>query len=966
MLCLYSLEVGVKMKIRSLFMLVALLACMISMSATLVFFNGKVKENIRGRLTAQARNICSLLSLYQNQCRSSLLTDQDPPSVHRKNLLGESATKLSQTGQGDIHIRYAARFPQNIQYQALDSDLSLIHLFKHNRQMDEYSEMVEFPTPMFRYVQPIFYQETCFSCHQKTQGSSLQDVAPALLIVEILNVSFSDEQKSKFLALAAINVVGYFMTFVVLVALLQRTVLKRLKGLKSAALCLEQGDYDQAILTYRENAQNEFDVLANAFYEMKNAVKGREERLRQKRQQIYSMFHVHQSIMFLVDVENYHVLDANVAAERFYGMSAQALKAKCFYGLHGLDRQELAELLTVCLNGRQEFIELPYQDVGELRCLEVRLSPVDVDQKACLFLIIHDITAQKNARQQIQKEHEFFQTVIDNMVDPVLVLDTSRHIKKANRAALALADGKLDDPEEVCCYEAFQRGSLPCDCRSKSCPMHTVLKTGKPASIIEHIESKNKIYEIQAAPYFDESGNMLGVIESFRDITKRLEVENSLIEQERKIYDLTHYDNLTGLPNRSVLLDRVNQAIYHALIKNTHLALISLTLDRFKKINETLGHHVGDCLLQEVAQRLNTLVPQGQTVAKDSGSQFFILLEEVPQQEDVVDLADVVLKGIKQSFHANGHELIPSCSLGIAFYPEQAENSTELLARADVAMRTSKDDMGGGAVTVYDPKYGEIAPQSLRMEADLKHAIENDKLHIHYQPQFNLENDVLVGFEALVRWNHPAEGPASPGEFIPLAEETGLIHSLGRWVLRQVCQQIHSWEQAGISVVPVAVNVSSLQMKKNNFVHILEECLNEFQITAQLIELEITESAVMDRLEKSMELLSAIRGLGVKLAIDDFGTGYSSLSYLKSFPFSKLKIDRSFVMDLENDENDAAIITAIISMAKSLGLKTIAEGVETELQKQFLIKHGCDEVQGFLMSRPLPVEAIETNYLSSK
>jgi len=953
---------GEMMKIRTLFMLVALVTCLLSMTATLVFFNAMVKKNIREHLTIQARNICSLLSLYQNQCRSTLSTDPQGQSVHIENILAAATERLSVGDQDNLHIRYSAYFPQNTQHLPLEQDASLFDLFGQNPKMTEYSEMMVEPVRALRYVQPIDYQEFCFDCHHDAKPDPGEAVSPALLIVDIPYASFSGKQHDKLSVLGMINFAGYFMTFLILIALLKSTVLKKLKKLESAALCLEQGNYDQAAFSYHKKAKNELDVLANAFYEMKNAVENREKSLMDKRRQIYSMFHHHQSIMLLVDAVNYLVLDANVAAEHFYGMSEESLKSKSFYGLHSLSRENLTHFLTPCLEEQQNFVEIPYQDVGEARCLELRLSPVDVDQKACLFLIIHDITAQKNAREQIKKEHQFFQTVIDNMVDPVLVLDTERHIKKANRAAKALANGKLEENADLRCYQAFQSANIPCDYNSLSCPMHIVLKTGKPVSVVRFIESKNKTYEIQASPYFDEVGNISGIIESFRDITQRLEVENSLIENERKIYDLTHYDDLTGLPNRSVLIDRLNQAIYHALYKNKTLALLCLNLDRFKKINDTLGHHVGDKLLQKIAQRLQSFQNDHTTLARCSGSEFFLLLEDT-QNVTVTEIAKKISSTIKESFFTDGHELIPSCSIGIAFFPQHAESSMALMAKADIAMRISKDDLGGDSLTVYEQSLDKIAPESLRLEANLKRAIEGNELYLEYQPQFSLKDGTLIGLEALVRWHHPKEGVISPAAFIPLAEETGLIHDLGFWVLKQACRQITLWQKDGVEVVPVAVNVSSMQMKKANFIHLLDQCLEEFNLDPDLLELEITESAIMDRLEASMETLRSIRSRGFKLAIDDFGTGYSSLSYLKSFPFSKLKVDRSFVMDLENDENDAAIIAAIISMAKSLGLNTIAEGVENNYQRDFLIKHGCDEVQGFLYSRPLSAEDIFRNYL---
>ncbi len=946
------------MKIRTLFTLATVLIFSLSLGASLYFFKVKVEANIQGRFFSEARSICTLLP----QCISTAtLQHAEVPLKTSPDLLS-TTEKLADASHHGIQIRHAARFPNNKTYLANKDDQHLIDFFRHNRDTIELCQVVNNNTTLLRYSQPIFYQSTCYSCHNKEQVPSGQITSPAIVVVETPDSSLAAEKNGKFFALALINASGYLVAFICLLILLYFTVLKRLKALSVAAQHIKHGEYAHVSLPYYKKNNNELNLLTNAFGAMQKAIEHREVLLTDKNRQIYGMFHSHQSIMFLVDAKTYNVIDANQAAELFYALPLEALETESFYALHGLTQEDLTDLFAPCLVGKNKYLELPYSNENELYYLIMRFSPVKVNQKACLFIIVNDVTEWKKAENQIKKEHLFFQNVIDSMVDPVVVLDTERHIKKTNLAAKALADGILDENEEIFCYQAFQRANIPCNYNTQSCPMHTVLKTGKPASVIRHLEAKNKTFEIQASPYFDDYGNIAGIIESFRDISQRLEVEKDLIENERKIYDLTHYDDLTGLPNRSVLIDRLNQAIYHALYKNESLALLCLNIDRFKNINDTLGHHVGDILLQEIAWRLKKFKGGRSTLARNSGSEFFLLLEGV-ESEDAIRIANEVMATIKESFFADGYELITSCSLGVAFFPEHAENTTELMSKADVAMRTSKKEHGGDSLTVYEHSLDKVAPESLRLEADLKRAIAADELYLEYQPQFNLKDGALVGLEALVRWQHPTEGTIPPGAFIPLAEETGLIHELGNWVLRQAFIQATAWKNEDVHVVPIAVNVSSLQMKRSNFIQLLDQLLEEFNLDPELIELEITESAIMDRLETSMEALRSIRARGFKLAIDDFGTGYSSLSYLKSFPFSKLKVDRSFVMDLENDENDAAIITAILAMAKSLGLNTIAEGVENNYQRDFLIKHGCDEVQGFLYSRPVSATEVFNKYL---
>ncbi len=429
-------------------------------------------------------------------------------------------------------------------------------------------------------------------------------------------------------------------------------------------------------------------------------------------------------------------------------------------------------------------------------------------------------------------------------------------------------------------------------------------------------------------------------------------------QAEEAAQHLAYHDALTGLPNRTLFEDRLTVALAQAHRKEQSVAVMFLDLDRFKIVNDTVGHTFGDQLLQNVAERLNGLLREGDTVARMGGDEFTVLLPEVTQAGDAVEIAERILETLRQPWRINNREFHVTTSIGIAIYPSDGEDAESLIRNADTAMYRAKEQ-GRDKFELFTAAMNASMVERLALENSLRRGLERDEFVVHYQPQVNIRSGRIVGNEALVRWQHPERGLVSPMEFIPVAEETGLIVPLGAWVLQTACAQNAAWQQAGHAPMPVAVNLSARQFQQRDLLDTVTQALEESGMDPQYLILEITEGVAMHDAESTATTLRALREMGIQIAIDDFGTGHSSLSYLKRFPVSALKIDRSFVRDLTIDPEDAAITAAIIAMAKSLKLKVIAEGVESEEQLAFLKEHGCDEMQGFLFSKPVPAPALE-------
>ena len=420
-----------------------------------------------------------------------------------------------------------------------------------------------------------------------------------------------------------------------------------------------------------------------------------------------------------------------------------------------------------------------------------------------------------------------------------------------------------------------------------------------------------------------------------------------------------HHDTLTDLPNRILLQDRLSQAIDLARRQGKQLAVMFMDLDQFKHINDSLGHAVGDQLLQSVAHRLVGCVRQSDTISRQGGDEFVLLLPQIEQAEDAALSAQKVLVALAPPHHIDGHDLHIGVSIGISLYPGDGQDAETLIKNADIAMYHAKEN-GRNNYQFFAQSMNARAVQRQSVEASLRRALERQEFVLHYQPKINLHSGAIVGVEALIRWQHPERGLLLPAQFVPIAEDCGLIVPIGRWVLREACSQAQAWLQAGLPPITVAVNTSAVEFRAPDFLENICSTLETTGLAPRYLELELTESVLMRDAEATNAMLHALSALGIKLAVDDFGTGYSSLSYLRQFPIDTLKIDQSFVNQITHNPDDATLVRAVISMGKSLKQRVIAEGVETSEQVTFLRDQQCDEGQGYYFGHPVAAEALAT------
>jgi len=440
------------------------------------------------------------------------------------------------------------------------------------------------------------------------------------------------------------------------------------------------------------------------------------------------------------------------------------------------------------------------------------------------------------------------------------------------------------------------------------------------------------------------------IMANLLDITERKQAEE-------RIDRLAHFDQLTGLPNRNLLNDHFKFAISLAQRSGESLAVMFIDLDHFKDINDILGHSIGDQILIEVARRLKAVLREEDSLSRQGGDEYVVILPR-SDADSAALVASKLIEAVTQPCHIEQHELIVTPSIGIAIYPNDGSNMETLSKNADTAMYRAKQE-GRNGFRFYSPEMQLQSARNLQLANALRHALAQSELTLHYQPQVSIQDGRIVGAEALLRWQHPELGMISPAEFIPIAEDTGQIIQIGEWVLHTASKQLKDWLDSGLPPITMAVNLSAVQFRQNHFPETVTRILDEVNLPHQYLELELTEAVAMDDPRAAIEVMNKLHERGIRMSIDDFGTGYSSLSYLKQFKVYKLKIDQSFVRDLTDDPEDKAIVTAIIHMATSLGMQTIAEGVETASQLSFLRLQGCNEVQGYYFSKPLTAEQFE-------
>ncbi|MEZ0315803.1 MAG: EAL domain-containing protein, partial [Methylophilaceae bacterium] len=484
-------------------------------------------------------------------------------------------------------------------------------------------------------------------------------------------------------------------------------------------------------------------------------------------------------------------------------------------------------------------------------------------------------------------------------------------------------------------------------------PVDVVLAHGVICGLANHtlLVSKNGTeYDIEdsAAPILDHDGTMLGVVLVFHDTSDTKKMAH-------KMTYLAEHDFLTDLPNRLLLNDRIKQALNSASRRHGKAALMFLDIDHFKKINDTLGHAVGDQLLVQFSKKLQACLRNTDTISRQGGDEFVILLPEIPDNFAAAEIAEKLIEVTKNSFIIDSHELFISASIGIAVYPDDGKNADLLTKHADAAMYHAKG-VGRNNYQFFNAEMTQRVAEQLSLENFLQKAVEHNELVLFYQPKVSIKTGKIIGVEALLRWQHPEWGMIAPDRFIPVAEDSGLIRPIGNWVLREACRQNRAWQDMGLPEIPVAVNLSVVELRQPNFVQEVMRVLLQSGMAPSHLEIEVTESIAIKEFTEVIGWLQTLKEMGVRLSIDDFGTGYSSLSYLKRLPIDTIKIDKSFIRDIGIDLNDAAIVTAIISMSHSLKLAVIAEGVETTEQLDFLKQHDCDEIQGYFFSRPLPAD----------
>jgi len=456
----------------------------------------------------------------------------------------------------------------------------------------------------------------------------------------------------------------------------------------------------------------------------------------------------------------------------------------------------------------------------------------------------------------------------------------------------------------------------------------------------------------------DDEGDLASYVCFFTDISERK-------ASEQRIHRLAYYDALTHLPNRTLFQDRLYTALQQAERQKAWVVLMFLDLDRFKPINDSLGHAAGDRMLKDMAERLLACVDDDDTVARMGGDEFTLLLQPKASREQALNraihVAEHILDGLVTPFVLENREFFVTASIGIALSPQDGSELSQLMKNADTAMYHAKE-RGKNNFQFYQADMNASALERLELESDLRHALEQNEFILYYQPQFSGDGKRLTGAEALLRWRHPTRGLVPPGDFIPVIEELGLVVDVGDWVLREACRQLKAWHQQKVRVPKVSVNISARQFSDGQLGTRIATILDETGLPPACLELELTESILMREVNEAMQILDSLKNLGLSIAVDDFGTGYSSLNYLKQFPIDVLKIDRTFVDGLPEGEQDAQIARAIIAMAHSLNLAVIAEGVETHEQLEFLREHGCDEVQGYLFGRPMPANQFEAQF----
>lgn len=679
-----------------------------------------------------------------------------------------------------------------------------------------------------------------------------------------------------------------------------------------------------------------------------------------KESQLQAVFNAIQDALVYADLDRRIIL-ANPAVKEVFGYHPSDLVGRSVAVLY--DRQEDFESQGLLryrpdAAGDPGPYEMAYRrDDGSRFTGETRGSLVrDPEGRVQGFMVtVRDVTQRKEMMDRLFLEKEKWYVTLGSIGDAVIVADVHGQVEYINSIAEAMTGWSLADAKGQAVGEVFDIISEITRKPAEN-PVEQALRLGIIVGLANHTILRNRsgsehAIEDSAAPIRNASGQVIGCVIVFRDVTQKRTLLNQVTHQ-------ANYDALTDLPNRYLFSDRMNQMLAQARRLDQAVALLYLDIDQFKKINDSFGHPSGDLILKEVGRRFREVVRESDTVARLGGDEFAIIAcGQVETAEQTDRLARKILDVMARPFDLEGQELHLTASIGISLFPRDGNDATTLVMNADIAMYQAKEK-GRNNFQFFSPIMNMSIQERTILENHLHAAFDHQEFQLYYQPIVDLERGTVVATEALIRWNHPQHGLICPARFIPMAEENGLIVPFGAWILETACRQAREWLDSGLPALRMAVNVSTRQLVQGDFLRVVEHCLASTGLPPDSLELELTESVLLQKTEKVMDVLTALHTMGVRLSIDDFGTGYSSLSYLTHFHAASLKIDGSFVQGLEDHPGNAAIITAILALGRAMALDVVAEGVETAAQMRFLKEHRCRLFQGYLLSRPVPAQKI--------
>lgn len=678
--------------------------------------------------------------------------------------------------------------------------------------------------------------------------------------------------------------------------------------------------------------------------------------LKESEKKLQAILHSIHDPIRVVD-KDLNIVWANEAAHKIFG--GPILNQKCC-SLYKLDINRFdvscCPTKAALADGKthQHILTVPVAD-DEVHTFKTSSHVIEWDQErqpAAVLEVFWDITEIKQAEEAVRRSETLFRTVVESSKDAMVAIDRNGLITLFNPGAEKIfghsREEMLNTPVEGLMPPVYRMAHSQY-IRGFFAGSKLPVTMGKTLEL-QAVRSNGDTFPVELSLSQGQAGSEHFVLAVIRDITERKMIEKQLIHQ-------ANYDSLTGLPNRTLILDRLKQAIASEQSHEGPVAVMLLDLDNFKTVNDSLGHEGGNLLLKEVARRLSATIRSTDTIGRLYGDEFVILLRDMAGTEGVMRMVRELIQAFETPFSISGSEHLATFSVGVALYPKDADCAEELLKKADTAMYASKNN-GKNCFSFFAPSMEEKIHQRLQLEKMVQQAVMNRDFFMHYQPRVDTASGRIIGLEALLRWTPDGHTPIPPDQFVPILEETGWIKEVGEWILETVCRTAKVWQEMGLPTVRVWVNISGKQFQDKDLFEKIEQILAATGLAPHYLGLELTESVLMQDVDMHIAKLKQLKQLGLLISLDDFGTGYSSLSYLKRFPIDEIKIDRSFVKGLLFDENDTSIVRTILAMAQGLGLRVVAEGVETTRQRDFLTEHNCDEMQGYLFSKPVPPQSI--------